>query len=363
MNLAIAADWLPTLGGAERVIGAFHDIWPDAPIFTTVARHGSLGTLDEADIRTSPLQRWFRMTGKHQPLLPFMPRAVEEFDLRPYDVVLSSSHAVGKGVIVQPSAMHVCYCHTPVRYAWEMEEQYIEDFGIPRPLRPHVRAFLSRLRRWDLTTAKRVDRFIANSRTVQERIKRIYNRDSIVIHPPAQDRFFEGSVANPQPSKPFLAFGRLVPYKRFDLLIQAANTLKFPLVIAGTGQDEDRLKRMAGSTVSFRGYVEPDDVADMYKSSRALLYPQLEDAGVIPLEAQACGLPVIAYGNGGALDTVRDGETGVFFDEQSAESLAKAMHTFGQWSYDPERLRTHAREFKESTFAEKIKTFVESNLG
>lgn len=297
MRIAIVADWLPVYGGAEHVIAEFHALWPDAPIFTTVAERNNLGPLENADIRTTPLQKWFSLTGKHQWLLSWMPQTIEDIDLRGFDVIISSSHAVGKGIVPPGNAHHICYCHTPMRYAWEMEEEYLEDFRIPHMLRHVIKERLKSIRRWDLTTAKRVDTFIANSATTQERIKRIYNRESIVIHPPVSDRFFQEQLPKPYPLPPtpyYLAIGRLVPYKHFDILIEAANTKKIPLKIAGTGQDFPRLNAMAGDTVEMLGFVPDDELPSLYGNAKALLFAPLEDAGIVPLEAQACGTPVIA---------------------------------------------------------------------
>ncbi|OIO53143.1 hypothetical protein AUJ46_05785 [Candidatus Peregrinibacteria bacterium CG1_02_54_53] len=354
MKLALIADWLPTFGGAEHVIAEFHTLWPKAPIFTTVARHGRLGPLDQADIRVSHLQRWYRLLGRHEVLLPWMPRVIEAIDLRAFDVVVSSSHAVAKGIIPPPSAVHVCYCHTPMRYAWEMEEEYLHDFRVPALLRRPVKRMLKRIRRWDLTTAKRVDHFIANSTTTQERISRVYGRESTVIPPPVGEHFFEQPLAATADRKGLLAIGRLVPYKRFDLLIEAANALKLSLTIAGTGSDFARLKTLAGPTVTMLGYVADADLPDLYGHAHALLLPQIEDAGVVPLEAQACGTPMIALRRGGVLDTVKENATGIFFEEQSVPALHGALERFEHATFDHDAIREHARQFSSSRFKEKI---------
>lgn len=349
MRLALVADWLTTFGGAEHVIAELIDLFPDAPIFTTVARRGRLGPIDAADIRVSGLQSIYKLIGNHQVLLPWMPRAVESFDLSGYDVILSSSHAVAKGVIPPPSALHLCYCHTPVRYAWEMEEEYLRDFRVPQWLRAGVKRQLSRIRRWDLTTAPRVDRFFANSTTTQERIARIYARESTVLPPPVSDEFFTVPLAE-TPGEYFLAVGRMVPYKRFDLLIKAANTLKVPLKIAGTGQDAPRLKAIAGPTVEFLGFVPDAELPGLYANARALLFPQYEDAGIVLLEAQACGTPAIAYRAGGATDALKEGETGVFFDAQTEGDVRAAIDGFSGHEWDREAIRTHARAFSREKF-------------
>ncbi len=359
MNLAIVADWLTVFGGAEHAIAEFRAVWPEAPIFTTVARKENLGPLASADIRTTPLQRWYRLVGKHQILLPWMPRNVEDMDLRGFNVVLSSSHAVAKGIVPPPGARHVCYCHTPMRYAWEMEEEYLEDFKVPRLLRPAVRKQLKHLRRWDLQTAKRVDAFLANSTETQKRIRRIYARESTVIPPPVDDRFFAAPLPPMAGRRGFLAVGRLVPYKKFDLLIAVANALKIPLTIAGRGQDEKRLRGLAGPTVTFRGFVPDGELPSLYAEAAAVLFPQYEDAGIVPMEAQACGTPVVAYGAGGALDSVQDGVTGVFFKEQDEASLTEALRRFASVTFDPDVIRGHAKRFSASHFRKTIRAAVE----
>jgi glycosyltransferase involved in cell wall biosynthesis len=240
MKLAIVADWLTVFGGAEHVLAEWAALWPDAPFFTTVMQQRKLGPLRDRDIRPTYLQPWYRLIGIHQLLLPWMPRAIESINLQGFDVILSSSHAVAKGIVPPSTATHVCYCHTPMRYAWEMEDEYLKDFRVPHFLHRFLKTRLRHLRRWDLTTSKRVDVFIANSSETQERIKRVYARDSIVLPPPVSNRFFTAPLQQ-QERKGFLALGRLVPYKRFDLLIECANKLKFPLKIAGTGSELHRM--------------------------------------------------------------------------------------------------------------------------
>lgn len=361
MKLAITADWLPTLGGAEQVIAALHNLWPQAPIFTTVAAHSGLGSLQSADIRVDrKLQRLYKIFGTHRSLISWMPQAMERINLDAYDVVISSSHAIGKGVIPSSRAVHICYCHTPMRYAWEMEDQYLSDFKVPTKLKPFVKNLLRRLRRWDLTTAQRVDVFIANSRTTQERIRRIYGRDAIVIHPPVQDQFFSDELNDlSAETKPYyLALGRLVPYKNFDLLIDMANTRHLPLKIAGSGPLLNALKKRAGPTVEMLGHVPDAELPSLYANARAFLFPPLEDAGVVPLEAQASGTPVIAYGAGGALDTVIDGRTGLFFPKQTIVAVSTAIDRFEKMSFDRQAIRTHARQFAESRFKERMTAVV-----
>lgn len=360
MKTTIVADWLPTYGGAEHVISALSSLWPEAVIHTTVARKEKLDTrLRAADIRTEPLlQAMFRFLGRHQLLIGWMPRSIERIDLSGTDVVISSSHAVGKGVIPPATAVHICYCHTPMRYAWEMEAEYLADFRIRWPLKKPVKNLLKYLRRWDLSTAKRVDHFIANSTETQARIRRIYGRESVVIPPPVDARFFECPPS--RGGSYFLALGRMVPYKKFDLLITLANRLKLPLKIGGTGDEFARLKAMAGPTVELLGYVSDADLPALYGGAKAFFSPQVEDAGIVPMEAQAMGVPVVAYGKGGVLDVVRDGVTGVFASEQTVDSFADALKRFDALTFDHDAIREHARSFHIDAFKRRIQEEVAS---
>ena len=360
-KIAIVADWLPTFGGAEHVIAEFCRLWPHAPLFTTIANPKRLGPIAQADLRVSRLQCLYRLLGTHEWLLPLMPKAMERVDLSDYDVILSSSHAIAKGIVPPSTARHVCYCHTPMRYAWSMESDYLARSRIPKILHKHIRSMLTRLRRWDLTTAKRVDQFIANSTEVAGRIREIYNRDSIVIPPPVDSRFFnEPIVDNPGTRNQYLlAIGRLIPYKRFDLLIELANKRGLPLKIAGTGSQEAHLKRMAGPTVEFLGFVPDNSLPTLYSHAKALFFPQHEDAGIVALEAQACGTPVIALKKGGALDAIQENTTGVFFEEQILRSLEEAIDRFETINFDPKKIREHARQFSAERFQEAIQNVIE----
>lgn len=356
MKVAITADWIMATGGAEQVIGAFADAFPGAPIYTSVASEKRGGSLASADVRTSGLQRWYHLFKKHQPLLPWMPRAMESFDLRGYDAILSSSHAIGKGIVPPNGSAHVCYCHTPMRYAWFMEDDYLRDFRVPRVLWPLIKWQLKKLRTWDATTAKRVDVFLANSETTAARIKDVYGRASTVVHPPVEDRYFAVPIANPTPY--FVAVGRLVPYKRFDLLIEAANAAGFRLKIAGTGQDADRLKKLAGPTVEFLGYVPDAELPALYAHAKALLFPQEEDAGIVLLEAQACGTPVIAYGAGGALDLTEENVSSMLFPEQTKASLLAAIAHFDAREWNRAAIRERVQECTRANFERRIKGIV-----
>jgi glycosyltransferase involved in cell wall biosynthesis len=359
MRMAITTDWLVTLGGAERVISEMIKLWPESDIFTVVYDESGTKGLSEKELRvhTSSLQRYYSLIKKHRLLLPLMPKAVESWDLSEYDTILSSSHAVAKGLIPPSSAKHICYCHTPMRYAWEMEEKYLDDFGLFGPFRSFVKWNLKKLRHWDRTTSRRVDQFIANSSTTQKRIERVYGRDSIVLHPPVNDKFFERNNTETKEDY-FLTVGRFVPYKKIDLLIEAANTKKFKLKIAGSGPEESRLRKMAGPTVEFLGYVPEEDLSDLYAKARAFLFPAEEDAGIVPLEAQACATPVIAYGKGGVLDTVVDHETGIFFSDHTAESLVGAIDEFEKINFDSNLIMEHAKRFSGENFRRKLRKII-----
>ena len=365
LKIAITTDWLTASGGAERVIGEMHSLFPSAPIFTTVRGKGCPEAL-RSGIPIRALAWKHALLRSHRLLLPWMPRAVESWDLRGYDIILSSSHAVAKGCIPPSTARHICYCHTPMRYVWEMEERYLDDLRLKGPFRSFVKWQFKKIRQWDLTTAKRVDLFIANSRHTQERIRRTYGRESIVLHPPVDDRFFHASLQTRKPENQktpsFLSVGRLVPYKRFDLLIEAANALRFPLTIAGEGPDEARLKSLAGPTVTFLGFVAEKDLPALYGGASAFLFPTHEDAGIVPLEAQACGTPVIAFKKGGVLDTVEEGKTGIFFEKQTVAALSEALERFQKMTFDPAVIREHARKFSSERFRTRLKEIVEQEM-
>jgi len=358
-NIAIVADWLPTFAGAEHVVARVHTMWPEAPIFTIIACPERLGPLAKASIHTNSfLQCLYNILKKHQLLLPWMPKAIEQIDLSGFSIVFSSSHAIAKGIIPSPTAVHVCYCHTPMRYAWEMEAEYLRDFRIRWPLKKYVKSILKFLRRWDLSTARRTDVFIANSTETERRIQRIYGRKSIVIPPPVSERFFLSPLQ--EKGSYFLALGRLVPYKRFDLLIELANRLKLPLKIGGIGSELSRLTSIAGPTVEFISFVPEDGLPSLYAGATALLFPQIEDAGIVPMEAQASGTPIIGLGIGGLADVVIDGETGVLVPEQTVDAFAEAMQKFTAMHFDRSRIREHARKFHEDVFAERIRATVEA---
>jgi len=361
MKVALVHDYLNQMGGAERVVIALHEIFPDAPIYTSIYDPERVDPVfRQMDIRTTFMQKLPLVTKHHQPYLPFYPFAMESLDLRGYDLVLSSSSAFGKGVITKPETMHICYCHTPMRWCWNYRE-YVEREQLGGMARRVLPFLITGLRVWDQTSAMRVDHFIANSPVVAERIAKYYRREAVVIPPPVEAQRFPFDPAT-QLEDYFLIVSRLIPYKRIDLAIEACNRLQLPLVIIGSGRDEARLRRMAGPTIRFTGRLSDEEVLHYYTHCRAFLFPGEEDFGITPLEAQAAGRPVIAYGAGGALASVVEGVTGLFFREQTAESLTTALAAFDERQFDPQAIRNHALEFDLPRFHRRILQFIEAKM-
>lgn len=361
MKVALVHDYLNQMGGAERVVMAFHEIFPDAPIYTSIYDPQRVDpAFQKMDIRTSFMQKFPLVTKHHQPYLPFYPFAMESLDLRDYDLVLSSSSAFAKGVITRPETMHICYCHTPMRWCWNYDE-YVEREQLGGMARRVLPFLITGLRIWDQTSSMRVDHFIANSPVIAERIQKYYRREAVFIPPPVDAQRFSFDAAT-QPEDYFLVLSRLIPYKRIDLAIQACNKLQLPLVIIGGGRDEERLKKMAGPTIRFLGRLSDAEVLHYYAHCRAFLFPGEEDFGITPLEAQASGRPVIAYGAGGALASVVDGVTGTFFKQQTVEGMANVLATFDEHAFDPQTIRNHALEFDTPRFHRRIQQFIEAKL-
>ncbi len=361
MKVALVHDYLNQMGGAERVVLALHEMFPDAPLYTSIYDPKRVDTAFQSiDIRTSFMQRFPLVKKHHQPFLPFYPFAMERLDLRGYDLVLSSSSAFAKGVVTRPDTMHICYCHTPMRWCWNYEE-YVEREhlgSIPRSILPF---FISGLRVWDQTSSMRVDHFIANSPVVADRIRKYYRRDAVVIPPPVEvSRFTFDSTTRPEDY--FLIVSRFMPYKRIDLAIEACNLLQLPLVIIGSGRDENRLKRIAGPSIRFTGRLTDEEVLHYYAHCRALILPGEEDFGITPLEAQASGRPVIAYAAGGALASVIDNVTGTFFHKQTLESLVEVLASFDEQKYDPQTIYNHALEFDQPRFHRRVLQFIEAKM-
>ncbi|MBA3824596.1 MAG: glycosyltransferase [Ktedonobacterales bacterium] len=351
MRVALVHDYLNQMGGAEKVLLALHQMFPSAPVYTTIAALERLPpAFHRMDIRTGFMQRLPGVLDHHQIYLPLYPFAVERMDLRAYDLVLSDSSAFAKAAIKRPGAVHLCYCHTPMRWAWNYAE-YIAREELSAPVRAALPPIIARLRRWDAATVGRVDRFIANSAAVAARIRNCYGRTAEVIPPPVEVTRFEVARGH---GGYFLILARLVPYKRIDLAVQACSELGVALKVIGAGRDETRLRALAGPSVEFLGAL-PDAAAHaVLANCRALLFPGEEDFGIAPVEAQACGKPVIAYAAGGALTTIIPGHTGLFFHEPTVAALMAALNLFRDGDFDPLNIRRHAEYFAAPHFARRM---------
>lgn len=371
MRIALVHDYLIERGGAEQVLEAFLEIWPKAPIYTLLYDEKlTHGRFKGRRIYTSFLQK-LPFSRSHHRLFPLlMPFAAEQFDLSKYDVVLSDSASYAKGIVTKPSTLHVSYCHTPIRYAWDDSHKYIEEFYYPSLVKKFIPFFMNYIRIWDREAANRVDYFIANSKFVQRRIKKYYGADSEVVYPPVNVSNFsaaklslaDGALSAParkDSGKYFLMVGRLLPYKRFDIAIEAFNSFKQPLKIIGRGPAEKGLRFKAKTNVEFLKVDGDEKLSEYLAGAKALIFPQEEDFGITAVEAMACGKPVIAFKSGGALETVKEGVSGLFFEEQTPAALIKALEKFERSAFEPELVRQEALKFDKEIFKKKIREFVE----
>ncbi|MGF1627073.1 MAG: glycosyltransferase [Alphaproteobacteria bacterium] len=351
---AVVHYWLVTARGGERVLQSILELLPDADLFTHVLDRPQVASLiGDRTVRTTFVNRLPYARRHYQKYLPLMPRALEQLDMSGYDLVISSESGPAKGVIVDPTALHVCYCHSPMRYIWDQYHLYLREAGIvTRLLWPRIAA---RLRQWDVTSAARVDLFIANSTFVQRRISKYYNRRSIVIPPPVDTDYFAAGPETPAGDHYLLA-GQMVAYKRPDLAIEAFRRSGRQLRVVGDGADLRRLCRDAPN-ITLLGRVSREALRDEYRACRALIFPGLEDFGIVPVEAMAAGRPVIAFGRGGVCDSVLHGSTGLLFPEQSIDSLNAAVDTFEAHpaAFDPHRIADHARSFDSSIFSRRFR--------
>lgn len=358
MRIAIVHDYLTHMGGGERVLTALAAAFPDAPIFTLVHDTSAVVLpVDPRRIRTSFLQKFpgARRSHRYFPLA-LMPLAVEQFDLSSFDVILSNTHSFGKGVLVPASTLHISYCMTPTRYAWDGSHKYVRDFSSSTLFQKFAPTAISYMRIWDYAASARVHSYITLSAYVAKRIRKYYGRTATVLYPPVDVQKFSPSD---QTGSYYLVVSRLVPYKRVDIAMMAANALGVPLRIAGTGPELQQLISQAGPTVNFLGFVPEHDLPALYRNARALLFPQEEDFGITPLEAAASGVPTIAYRAGGALETIYDGITGMFFAEQNTQSMVSAIQQFEKMSWNKAAIVRHAQTFSQERFINEIREAVE----
>lgn len=359
MKVAVVHDWIVNIGGAEKVLKAILEIFPEADIYTLVYLKNTVKRLGiESKIYASFINGLPFAKGNYSYYLPLMPLAVEQFDLSKYDLVISSSHCVAKGVLTKSYQTHVCYCHTPMRYIWDLYFSYLKDQKLEKGIKNiFVRLVFHYLRMWDVLSANRVDYFIANSQNVADRIKKIYRRDSVVIYPPVDVELFSPSDKK---EDYFIVLSRLVSYKKVDLVVEVFNDLKLPLLVIGDGEDMQKIKKMARENIKILGWQEDSVVREYLSKAQALIFASEEDFGIVPVEAQACGTPVIAYKRGGAKETVIEGETGIFFEEQNVESLKEAVLRFlrEKDSFKKEKLIENAKRFSKERFKSEFKSYI-----
>ncbi len=362
LKIALVHDWMVSPGGAERVVYTWHTMWPEAPIYTAAFEPTKFPEFKNADVRPTWLDKIPLAKTKHQ--LFTIPRALafRSLDLSEYDLVLSSCSAESKYVRTGAKTLHICYCHTPIRYYWSDYEWYRRNppFGklniVAKIVLPVLIPFL---RFMDLRFARQVSRYIANSKTVQERIKKYYGRDSTVIYPPVDtDRFPPGDGSGGY----YLIVGRQVAYKRLDLAVDAFNELGLPLKIAGSGEEIERQRLRAKSNIEFLGRVPDAELPELYGRAKAFIFPPEEDFGIVPVEAMAAGRPVVAFGRGGATETVIEGETGTFFPEQTPAALAEAVRRIDGYTFDPQRIRRQAEKFSTARYEQQLRTYIDKVL-
>jgi glycosyltransferase involved in cell wall biosynthesis len=362
VKVALVHDWLTGMRGGEKVLEVLCELFPDADIHTLFHRRGSVSpAIERHRIATSFVQHLPMADRHYRRYLPLFPMAIEQMDLDRYDLVISSSHCAAKAAPAPGRARHLCYCFSPMRYGWDQFDAYFGPHRVGALASRYLyRPALARLARWDAATAPRVGRFVAISRYVAGRIRRYYNRDAAVVYPPADTVFYHPAPIPPESH--FLIVSALVPYKRVDLAIEACRCAGARLRIVGDGPERPRLERLGGGEVEFTGWLPDAQLRDQYRRAHAVLLPGEEDFGIAPLEAQACGRPVVALGRGGALETVIDGETGVFFDRPETPALVAALRRVTQLRVDAGRLRAHAERFSRERHVAAMRAVIDETL-
>ena len=363
MKIAFVHDFLLRLGGAERVLKTLMEMYPEAPVYTLLYDEAKVGHVFPRErVRTSRLQKFPRfIPGMHKFLFPYMPGAVEDFDFSGYDIVLSSSSAYAHGIVTNLETTHICYYHSHMRYAWDYTHQYLRDQKLGLLGEMLASRMLHKVRQWDFLAADRVDIPLANSKTVQQRIRKYYHEEAEIIYPPVDTERF---TPHPKHEGYFLIVSTLTPYKRIDLAIDVFNKLGKRLVIIGTGNDEARLKRLASSHIDFLGFKDDDVVKEYLENCRAFIFPGEEDFGIAPVEAMACGKPVLAFRKGGLTETMIEGVTGQFFEEQTVESMEAGLTQLliNEKDYDAEAIAKHAEQFSEKAFKKAVKAVIDRAL-
>ncbi|MCC9017793.1 MULTISPECIES: glycosyltransferase [Flavobacterium] len=364
MKKALISDWYYVNGGAEKVIHSINSIWDDFDHFALIdflKDEDRKFILNGKKVKTSFIQKLPTVKKNHRKFLQLFPIAIERFDLSDYDLIISSSSAVAKGVRTRKDQLHICYCHSPMRYAWDLQDQYLKDSGLDKGLKGfYAKYVLQKIRKWDVSNSENVDYFIANSNYIAERIKKIYNRESTVIYPPVDVEFFS---LEEQKDNYYFTASRLVSYKKTQLIVEAFNELPhLKLIVAGDGPEFQKLQTIAKSNIEFVGFVEANSLKNYMQKAKAFVFAAEEDFGIIPVEAQACGTPVIALAKGGTLETVVENRTGVFFQEQSSQSIKEAVIDFEKIEFNPKVIREHAMKFSKQRFESEMRAFGKEKL-
>jgi len=360
MKKALIHDWFSVYAGAEKCVESFTNIWDDFDIYSLI---DFLGDKDREIIlkgkyaNTSFIQNLPKAQTKYRNYLPLFPLAIEQFDLSEYDVILSSSHAVAKGVLTHSNQLHISYVHTPIRYAWDLYHQYLKESGLDKGLKGKLaKYFLHKIRIWDVSTINRVDYYIANSHYIARRIKKVYGKESSVIYPPVDVEKFE---LYEEKEDYYFTMSRMVPYKKIDLIVEAFSKTNKKLIVAGTGPDMEKIKSFAKDNVEFVGFISDEEAINYMQKAKAFVFAAEEDFGIVPVEAGACGTPVICLGKGGTKETVIDGVTGVHFEEQKVDSLLEAVKRFEKLEFHPQEIREHSLKFSKERFEKEIEAFVD----
>lgn len=359
LNVILAHDWLTGMRGGERVLELFCNGFEQAEIYTLLHKRGAVSdAIERHPIITSRLQRLPRIAEYYRYLLPFMPRAIESMSPKPADLLISTSHCVAKGLAPRSETRHICYCFTPMRYAWTFYEEYFGDNKIKKSL---LNPVLARMREWDLRASERVHRFVAISRHVRDRIQTYYGRESDVVFPPVDLDYYTPPSESPRADFDLIV-SALVPYKRIDLAVRAYNRNGRALKVVGVGTEMDSLRSIAKSNIEFLGWSSYEDIRELYRNCRLLVFPGEEDFGLVPVEVQACGRPVVAFARGGALETINDGTSGVFFEEQTEQSLNSAIEEATAMAWNPASVRASAERFGVPAFIKGIDSVIEETL-